>query len=107
VVVYVTRLIYGNLLTAFLMERNEWYKMEMGFCSCCGNYTVIHGNPGGGNPRGIGRYFMLCDECCPCYNHCPPLGMHYDEGKYFNFSMVETWTQRNMNALFSEKEAEK
>jgi len=73
--------------------------MKMGFCSCCGDYTVIHGNPGGGNPRGIGRPFMLCDECCPCYTHSPYLGRPW-AGKYYEFSMVETWTQRNMIALF-------
>lgn len=72
--------------------------MKMGFCSCCGVYAVVHGNA----DRGI----FLCDRCCPCYNHGPPLGLHHGAGKYFNFSMVETWTQRNMIELFSE-EAEK
>ena len=66
--------------------------MIMGFCSCCGDYTVVHGN----SDRGI----FLCDTCCPCYNHCPPLGEYHAPGKYYTFSMTETWTQRNMNTLF-------
>jgi len=75
--------------------------MKMGYCTLCGNYTVVHGND-----RDPARHMMLCDECCPCYNHSPYLGRPW-AGKYYEFSMVETWAQRNMIELFCEKEAEK
>lgn len=66
----------------------------MGNCSCCGDYTVVHGNDGD-----WGRTVMLCDECCPCYNHSPYLGRPW-AGKYYEFSMKETWFQRNMSGLY-------
>ena len=46
---------------------------EIGVCDVCGRITVVHGNDG----TGFGRKLMLCDDCCPCYNHAPPNGKYY------------------------------
>jgi len=62
--------------------------MEFDFCSCCGRFTVVHGNKGH-NRGGFGARVLLCDDCCPCYNHCPPLYGKGSGGKYWYLSMRE------------------
>jgi hypothetical protein len=72
--------------------------MHIGKCSLCGEWTIVHGN----NDRGI----FLCDDCCPCYNHCPPVGEYFEAGKYYHLNMVEHWVRMSMLDLFRLQEKE-
>ena len=65
--------------------------MILGFCSCCGDWAVVHGH----KDRGV----LLCDRCCPCYNHGPPLGEHHEAGKYWSFTMTEHWYREALTSL--------
>lgn len=59
---------------------------ELGTCDVCGKQNVmVHGNDG----NGFGRRLMLCDDCCPCYNHAPG-------GKYY---IVRMDGKRNTECL--------
>lgn len=68
---------------------------ELDYCSCCGTFTVVHGNKGE-----FGRRIMLCDNCCPCHNHSPYLGRPW-AGKYYSFSMLENWYHDSMISLLT------
>lgn len=63
--------------------------MKMGYCTVCGRWAVVHGNGD----------MVLCDDCCPCYNHSPYLGRPW-AGKYYEFSMGATWHREAMKNLF-------
>jgi hypothetical protein len=67
---------------------------ELGFCDCCGKFTVVHGTPGHGERGGFGRRLMLCDDCCVCHNHCPSLGPNHPAGKYYVRSMKERFLDK-------------
>ena len=54
--------------------------MERDICSGCGMDTIVHGNTG----EDFGNRVMLCDDCCPCYNHAPG-------GKYHKTTMIMMW----------------
>lgn len=56
-------------------------------CDGCGKFTIVHGNRG--YPYDLGQHVMLCDDCCPCHNHCPPLYGKGSGGKYYYLSMRE------------------
>lgn len=72
--------------------------MILGCCSCCGEWAVIHGHED--------RVILLCDRCCPCHNHAPPLAPHREPGKYWLFSMTGTWYREAMISLLDAREAE-
>jgi len=65
--------------------------MKMGYCINCGKWATVHGN----DERGL----VLCDDCCVCYNHCPPLGEHHLPGKYYHYPMWFKWVEESMNNL--------
>lgn len=56
--------------------------MREGKCSGCDKNTIIH------TPIG------LCDDCCPCYDHCPPLPPCNPAGKYHLKPMRERFDEK-------------